>query len=240
MNEPEKYPLISCICVTNNRVNLLKRSIACFVTQEYINKEIVVSYPETDNDTRSFIDILLEFYPTISLIRIERPGNLSVGNAHNMAIRICKGEYICHWDDDDWYHPGRLIVQYTDMVNKGFKACVLRHILLYDSTTENAYASFTYSWDNTILCKKEILLANPYADRNKGEDTHIMRFLDTKQYLFRLENSHHLYIYIYHGGNIWNYEHYKYFIDKSELLNKETTSTIIKLLNDGLDSFPGI
>lgn len=235
MTALENYPLISCVCVTSGRVALLKRAIDCFGMQQYANKELVISYPEDDTATKSFLDLLLELNPDIPLIRITRDAEVTVGNAHNMAIRKCEGEYICHWDDDDWYHPLRLITQYTGMVNHGFKACVLRHILLYDSTTEKAYASFTYSWDNTILCRKEILLANPYADRDRGEDTHIMKFLDARKFLYRLENAPHLYIYVYHGNNIWNYAHYQYFLSKSELLNGTLTAAIQKLLNSSTD-----
>ena len=38
----EQPPLISCLCVTRSRVPLLKRAIATFHAQTYVNKEMII------------------------------------------------------------------------------------------------------------------------------------------------------------------------------------------------------
>ena len=227
----QTYPLISCICITNDRPLLLKRAIKCFEAQNYPNKQLVISYPKKDQRTKIIIDLFLANLE-LDILPIARENEESVGNARNQAIAKCRGDYICVWDDDDWYHASRLSFQYNSMatIGRGYQASILTHVLLYDSTTEKAYLSFSYTWDGSILCRKEIILQNPYAYQDKGEDTHIIKFLDSRKLLYHIHEAAFLYIYIYHGDNTWDYKHYEYFIEKSELLGNEVTETIKNLI----------
>lgn len=225
------YPLISCICITNDRPVLLKKAITCFETQNYPNKELVISYPKKDQQTRRMVDELIQ-NSEMKLLTIERGDEESVGNARNEAIAKCHGSYVCIWDDDDWYHASRLSFQYNSISTSGhgYQASILTRVFLYDATTQKGYLSFPYTWDGSILCRKEILLQNQYANTDKGEDTHIILFLDARKLLYHIEEAPFLYTYIYHGENTWNYAHFKHFIDKSILLNDDTTEKIRKQL----------
>jgi len=226
----EQYPIISCICITYNRPKFLHRAIICFIEQNYPNKELVISYPKTDLITKQIIDSFSNL--SLNILEVQRKETEPLGNARNLAIDKCHGSYVCMWDDDDWYHASRLSYQYNSMKTSGtgFQASVLSRILLYDSTTKKSYLSFDYTWDGSLLCRKEIIYQNQYAHIEKAEDTHIIKFLDFNKLLYHIEDSPFLYIYIYHGENTWDYKHYEYFLDKSELLNDEVTETIQKLL----------
>lgn len=226
------YPLISCICVTNNRISFLKRAITCFAAQNYPNKELLISFPEGDHQTSSFLDDVLA-YNDLSIFKIAREDKESVGNARNLAINKCHGDYICVWDDDDWYHASRLSYQFNSMqtTRVGYSASVLTRLLLFDQTTKKAYLSFSHCWENTLLCRKEIIFQNQYAHTNRGEDSHIIKFLDGKKFLHHIEDAPFLYIYIYHGENTWNYKHYQYLINKSELLEEDLSAEIYHLTN---------
>ncbi|MCX2483395.1 glycosyltransferase family 2 protein [Pedobacter sp. MR2016-24] len=230
-----RYPLISCICITNNRPQHLKKAIRCFETQNYPNKELVISHPKEDKITEK---VIREFNPddSLKIIRIERDNDESLGNARNTAIAKSSGDYVCLWDDDDWYHMSRLSYQFNSMqvVGEHFQASVLSRILLYDTTTGKAYLSFSYTWDGTILCRREMLMQNQYANANKGEDTHVITFLANKKLLHKITDTPFLYIYVYHGGNTWNYAHFEYFINKSDLLDMEATNKIKELVGDAL------
>ena len=226
------HPLISCICITHNRSIQLQNSIECFEAQNYPNKELVISYPITDIITKKIVDKLLQ-NEVYQIKQIERTEDESLGNARNNAIRKCLGDYICIWDDDDWYHPSRLSFQFNSMqiIGQGFQASVLSRILLYNATTNKAYLSFSYTWDGTILCRKEILLQNQYANRDHGEDTHVITFLSGKKLLYEINDSPFLYVYIYHGTNTWNSLHFEHFQDKSEELSIDVTEDIRKMIN---------
>ena len=228
----EDYPLISCICITCDRTELLQNAINYFQNQNYPNKELVISYPKKDKTTPALINQILN-QNSINILKLERDDQETLGNSRNLAIAKCNGDYICTWDDDDWYHSNRLKFQYDSMrsTGKGHQACVLTRIILYDSTTNNAYLSNSYTWDCTLLCRKEIIFQNQYAHLDKAEDTHIIKFLDSRNILYHIEDFPFLYVYIYHGKNTWNYSHFEYFLERSELLDEEITLTIRKALN---------
>jgi glycosyltransferase involved in cell wall biosynthesis len=226
------HPLISCICITNNRPALLLRAVACFESQNYPNKELVISYPDNDIETKELIQQLLK-NDELKIFQIIRPAEESLGNARNNAIAKCHGDFICIWDDDDWYHPSRLSFQFNSMqtLGHGYQASILTQVLLYDHITQKAYLSFPYTWDGSILCRKEIILQNQYANRDKGEDTHIIKFLDGRKLLHYIPNMPYLYVYIYHGANTWDYAHFDYFLGKSEVLDIEVTDKIREMIS---------
>lgn len=226
----QTHPLISCICITNRRPVLLEKAISCFISQNYPHKELVISYPKGDLLTRQVIDNHRS--DDIQLIAMEREADESLGYARNQAIAKSKGDYVCTWDDDDWYHSSRLSFQFNSMQTKGsgYQASVLTRIILFDLVSQQAYLSFPYTWDGTILCKKEVLMQNQYGYTNKAEDTHVIKFLSSKKLLFQIEDAPFLYVYIYHGENTWDYKHFEYFTSKSELLNEEIKEKLIELL----------
>lgn len=227
------YPLISCICITNNRPSLLKRAIYCFELQNYPNKELVISYQKKDIKSRLIIEEA-KLNEALKILQIERSVTDSLGDARNQAVYKCTGDYVCMWDDDDWHHTSRLSYQFNSLrsISQYYQASVLSRILLYDATTKKAYCSFSYTWDGTILCRKEILLQNQYASRDRGEDTHVITFLSARKLLYKIEDVPFLYIYVYHGENTWNYAHFENFMDKSQVLDEQTTIGIRRVLND--------
>ncbi|WP_367867997.1 glycosyltransferase family 2 protein [Pedobacter sp. WC2423] len=229
----QSYPLISCICITNNRPKQLEKAIACFATQNYPNKELVISYPKNDLLSKQVVENIRKD-ETLKIMLVERPADESLGNARNHLIAKCLGDYVCIWDDDDWYHPSRITYQFNSMqiVGQRYEASVLSRIFLYDATTKKVYYSFPYTWDGTILCRKEMLLQNQYANANRAEDTHVITFLSGRKLLYRIEDAPFLYIYIYHGTNTWDYKHFEHFMNKSELLDQELTDSILKLIDN--------
>jgi len=227
------HPLISCICITNNRPLLLKQAIKCFEDQNYVNKELVICYPQNDQHTKALIK-QYESNDAVNIISVERDPEMTLGNARNHAIYKCHGDYVCMWDDDDWHHPSRLSFQFNSMqtVGPGYQASILTRIFLYDFTTHLGYLSFQYHWDGTLFCRKEMLLQNQYANRNKAEDSHVVPFLHHRKMLSYIDESPFLYIYTYHGNNTWPYDHFEYFIKKSHPLNQETTDKLREILQD--------
>lgn len=224
-------PLISCICITDKRPDLLQKAINCFKSQNYLNKELVISYPKNDLLSKKVISD--EQNAQLKILSIEREKDTSLGEARNQAIKKSNGEYVCTWDDDDWYHPSRISYQYNSIQNKGegYQASVLTRILLHDQTKNETYYSFKYTWEGTILCKKELLLQNQYRHSNQGEDSHVIGFLRAKKQLLMLDQVPFLYIYIHHGKNTWNYERFEFFISNSLLLEGEDKKEVLSILN---------
>ena len=51
----KNIPLISCLCITHKKNLILKRAIKQFLSQTYLNKQLVIAYQELDAITTDFI-----------------------------------------------------------------------------------------------------------------------------------------------------------------------------------------
>jgi len=219
------YPLISCLCVTYKRPEVLARAIQCFQGQRYPNKELVIVYLDDDVSTKELLHRYEE--KNLVFIEIESSLELSLGAKRNISIDRCNGEYICLWDDDDWYHELRIETQYLEMKRHAKNASILTNLILYDATTNRSYMSFNWVWEGTLLCKKDKLRDYQYLDKNKGEDTQLIaNILDE---IYPVVNPT-LYIYIYTGGNTGNHSHFRAFFLKSQKLSEDFSSCIKMVL----------
>ncbi|NQX37633.1 Glycosyl transferase family 2 [Pedobacter steynii] len=223
-------PLISCICITSNRPLLMQRAIACFDSQDYPMKELVISYPENDLLTKGVLDQIQDL-SNIKMVRIERSENEKLGVARNYAISAANGEFVCVWDDDDWHHPNRLSQQYSVIENGPFKASILMNILMYDSVDKETYYSGYRDWEGTLLCEKETMLKTRYLELERGEDTSVVYFLSSRNVLFRIIEMAHLYVYIYHGSNTWGEGHFNSYFLQSKLLEEDINQQIQEMTN---------
>jgi len=226
------HPLISCICITDNRPLMLVKAIIRFDVQNYPNRELVISYPENDQGTRNLIAKIIEL-SGMSILPIERPIGQSVGKAKNDAIANCNGEYICVWDDDDWSDDDRLSTQYNTIHAQYSypEASVLSRIILYDATKNKAYHSFNYHWGCSLLCNREILLKHPYTDRDIENDIRLIQYLQNKNLVSYIENRPPTLIHVYHGTNVIDYHQFLYLTKRSESMENSTSDWIHGLLN---------
>lgn len=201
-----RSPLISCICITRARPELLARSINCFRMQTWTNKELVILYEDDDCKTREYLTNIRD--SNIRILRVKANPKIPLGELRNIGIRASEGSLFCQWDDDDWHHPERLAAQYAYLRGNRADACLLNHLLVYDSKTGAAYISPEWNWDGSILCKKQVFSrTRRYGNLAKGEDTVFINRLN-KSCRIALLNRPCLYIYVYHGGNTWNRDHW--------------------------------
>lgn len=227
----ESIPLISCLCVTHNKPTMLERVIECFMNQSYRNKQLVIVYEELDNLTVQFINNT-QFTDNVKLVKIDlTKAKLSLGDLRNISIKESDGDYICQWDDDDWYDPDRLIIQMTYLINSKKRACVLSRWVVFNSYTNKAYLSNIRLWEGSLLCEKAALLDISYPAISKGEDSFIIEYLYQNDMLCIIEDEAHIYIYNYHGGNTWESQHFEQIFRFSIELPLEYSLEIMQILN---------
>jgi glycosyltransferase involved in cell wall biosynthesis len=221
------HPLISCICITANRASMLLKSIINFENQDYPNKELVVSFPSNDIDTRNLLNEILRFTDQ-NIILIERDSMSSLGNAKNEALKKCNGEYICLWDDDDYYHSMRVKYQYNNMqINGRYKeASVLTKIILFNRTTNKACLSFSHHWPSTLLCQKDLAMLICFSDENLEDVKPLIDYLENNHYLHLIDDFPLLYSYVYHGGNITNEDGFKSLLSQSSILENQYSAWV--------------
>ncbi|HEX3527301.1 MAG TPA: glycosyltransferase [Thermoanaerobaculia bacterium] len=163
------WPLVSCIMPTFDRRAFIPQAIGCFLAQDYPSLELVVV-----DDGNDPIADLLPSDPRIVYLRLS--DRKTVGAKRNYACERARGEFIVHWDDDDWYPPSRVRVQIGALVERGGDVCGTSILYYYDRSREQAWC-YQYSggpnpWvgGNTLAYRREAWRRNPFPDMQIGED----------------------------------------------------------------------
>lgn len=225
-------PFISCLCVTRNKPLMLQRVINCFRNQSYRNKQLVIVYEESDELTGGFLHGFT-WEESIKLVKVpDKPVKLPLGTLRNLSLEHADGDYVCQWDDDDWYDPDRLSVQMDALLKAGRTACILSQWIVFDAVSSKAYLSNRRLWEGSILCRKDILQNRSYPEISKGEDTEVIDYLLRNNLLTVIHDMPELYIYTYHGANTWEQDHFTDIFAASTELSPQECAQVIDILND--------
>lgn len=221
--------LISCLCVTFNRPHLLHRSITCFLNQSYSNKELIILYSSKDSATATLLRNISNF--AIKVYPIENYEAMSLGTIRNKAVSLANGEYVCNWDDDDWYHPKRLELQLSRTKESNKAGSILMSVVMYDAVRQKSYFYPGRPWEFSLFCEKQLFSTYRfrYANKSRGEDTPLVTQLIAHNKLVPVV-APPVYIYMFHGGNTCGYEHFKYFFDLSQELTDSVNKKIQHIL----------
>lgn len=226
-NSPFK---ISCLCVTRNRVELLKKSIRMFENQTWPHKELVIVYVSNDKATKDFLESINN--TNIKSVEVTYDPQLTLGDLRNISVSEARGDYICIWDDDDWFHPERLRIQMNDIMYSGKKACALLNLLMLDNTTKKVYLSSQRLWEASIMCERKFILGQDlfYPSVNQREDTYFMKKLRSFDAISGLQNPK-MYIYCYSGTNTCSESHFKMLFSLGRQLPAAMSERIAHIYN---------
>jgi glycosyltransferase involved in cell wall biosynthesis len=228
---PASLPLISCLCVTRGKPEKLRRAIDCFFAQKYSNKELVVVYEDDDPATHLVAQSLISAgRADLIAVRARTSPKMMLGELRTLAVERSRGEYFCQWDDDDWYHNERLLLQLAALSSSRSRACILTHWLMFDEMHHQAYCSHRRLWEGSILCRKDVATSElQYPAEAKGEDNIFTQGLVARGYVHPLL-APGLYIYTVHGKNTWPRDHFEWNFSRAQKLSKETSRLIGDIL----------
>ena len=223
-------PLISCLCITKNNAGMLYRAINCFLSQTYTNKELLVLFETGNTEVEKVIKQLTQNYQQVRFIEMPVTPKHTLGELKNKAIDLSAGEYFCQWDDDDWYACDRLQIQMDALIRSAAQACFLGFWIFYDLVAEAAYLSIRRNWEGSILCKKDIVNENcRYAPLAKLEDTPFVNKISEMGVAVQVIKPA-TYIYVYHGNNTWDYDHFKANFRKGQQMSPAYSQLIGDIL----------
>ena len=138
------------------------------------------------------------------------------------------------WDDDDWFSNRRLEMQLNYAEDNYKDACVLVNWFMYDMLRSKSYYSYTRPWEGSIFCRKSIVAGSmKYPRLSKGEDTGFVIKLIERNCLYPAIDPS-LYIYIYHGKNTWDGEHFGRHFHSSQQLCNSTNELFRRVVEGGL------
>lgn len=206
-------PMISCMCVTRNRVPLLSRAVDCFRNQTYTHLELLIVFESNDDATRDFVAGLDD--GNIRGVEVPISPKRSLGALRNLAVNESRGPFVTQWDDDDWYHPDRLTVQMQALRDNGKPGCVLSRWTCLDAETRRAYLAPHRAWEGSLLIDREHMV--PYPELVRGEDTVAIEALSERQALHMLDRPD-LYVYTFHNNNTWDRKHFAGLMQMSTVM----------------------
>jgi glycosyltransferase involved in cell wall biosynthesis len=163
-------PLVTCIMPTHNRRSFVPQAIRCFLRQDYSNLELLV----VDDGTESIAD-LVPANDRIRYVRFDQ--KLTIGAKRNLACEKARGEFIVHWDDDDWYPSWRVRAQVRAMLGRGADLCGSSRVAYFDPARDQAweyrYPSAKGPWvaGNTLAYRKSFWRSHKFPDIQVGEDS---------------------------------------------------------------------
>lgn len=161
---------VSCIMPTRDRRSLAALAIAWFRHQDYPDKELVVL---DDGDIP--IGDLVAGVPGVRYQRLDKP--VLLGTKRNLACELATGDFIAHWDDDDWQAPTRLSTQVHGLASGRAELSGTSRLLFWDAEHSRAWR---YTWPTgarpwlagTSLCYAVSLWRrHPFPAVGVGEDT---------------------------------------------------------------------
>ncbi len=195
-------PRVSCLMVTRGRDKQVQDAIACFLAQNYPNKELVIVTEQPGPGLRQAL--ARSASPDIRLLEVGDNG-MTLGELRNRAIDHASGELICQWDDDDLYDPDRLGVQAGILKQTGAHVCLLQRWVQWWPKHQRLALSRRRHWEGSLMALKSIMPR--YPSNRKGEDTPVIEQLVRRTRVVTLDLPQ-LYVYIVHGQNTWDPYHF--------------------------------
>jgi glycosyltransferase involved in cell wall biosynthesis len=196
------HHLVSCLMVSRGTLFPGRYAIECFLRQTHANRELVVVVDAAADELIAHIDGLGD--RRIRVVRLQA-ANSTIGELRNISIANAGGEYICQWDEDDLYAPGRIQQQLAVLLAAGASACVLRRLMLWWPGAGKLALSGERIWEGSILALKRAM--PDYPALRYGEDAEMMADFILHERIVSLDAAG-LYIFIYHGNNILDRRHF--------------------------------
>ena len=218
---------VSCLMVTlplPERLVFAKRSIDDFCRQTLANKTLILvlsgGVESVHHAIRDYVDSLGR-----NDIRIfTQPPEWNLGQLRNFTLETATSDVLCHWDDDDLYHPERLERQLDLLLKGNYEAVYLQEVMQYFPASNVLYwtnwrATEAAAHPATLMVRRETALeAIKYPTEGGtarlGEDSVAARALIARGSVGYLPAMPHLYVYVSHGANSWHDEHHRMLADK--------------------------
>lgn len=124
--------LASIIIPTHNRSESLKNSIFSVLKQSYQNIEIIIIANGCHDYTTTIVNEIKNSNHSKHIIYLKFVEALGGGKARNIGIAHASGEYIAFLDDDDSWHPDKLLEQIKLLNSNKYSIVGTDYIYVYD------------------------------------------------------------------------------------------------------------
>jgi glycosyltransferase involved in cell wall biosynthesis len=200
------WPLVSCVMPTSNRRPFIPLALGHFARQDYPRKELIIV-----DDGSDPVGDLVEGVEGVRYVRLTR--RMTIGGKRNLALRHARGQFIAHWDDDDWYAPDRLRYQVAPLVAGEADLTGLLNTFVLELPGGKFWTVLPHLHrrmfvgdvhGGTLVYRRDILDSGiRYPETNLAEDAALIRqAVRRRKRLMRLDNRG-VFVYVRHGCNAW-------------------------------------
>lgn len=130
-------PLVSVLCPVYNAENFIGSTIQTILDQDYSNFEIVISDDCSTDDTVSILSELAGRFPEKIVLNIN-PTNMGITDNCNVALNLCKGNYIAFFAGDDLMYSGKIRAQVEAMEADLTSSMSYHSVEVLDGDNDNA------------------------------------------------------------------------------------------------------
>ncbi len=240
-------PLVSCLMLTADRLPMAIRSVRCFAKQTYPRVELVI-VSTGDRAYRRALEQHLDKHGIFGRIVTANAAS-SLGALRNLSLDAAAGDIICQWDDDDCYHPDRILRQFEQMTQQAAQACFLTDNLHLLEPDRNLY---WIDWTRGAKPEPWFRLFPPTLmmfnddrfryvetgpDAHLGEDLAIAAQLCREVPVAMLDGMGWLYLYVFHGGNTCSRQHH-YKIASRRSISNESVETRSGEIRRAIQHYP--
>jgi O-antigen biosynthesis protein len=151
-------PKVSCLLCTHGRRAMVQLAIDSYLSQDYPEKELVVVDGSTDpiGDLVVGIPGLVYLYHSTEILAVKR----------NVGCRAATGEFIAHFDDDDWSAPARLSDQVALLQSKRWAEVTgYKSSFWWDRQKRQASRYDGVIWGAGVMYRRSYAMAHPWNER---------------------------------------------------------------------------
>jgi len=203
---------ISCLTVTQiSRIAMLRRCLSSYAYQtiDVSSRELLLLHHDGPHATSAFQRLATDLNIEARVIEVPRA---PLGRLRNLSIEHARGELLCQWDDDDFYHPDRLLTQSSPFDAIGCVATSLDSQFFWFRDANDLYIrrGGKEGIHGTVMFRNGIGLKYDEV-MTKGEDSRFMQDLlkHGNASVVRIDNRPELYVRTYHGLNTWDLGHHR-------------------------------
>lgn len=212
-----RKPMVSLICPTWNRPEYLRHAVSLFHQQTWTHSELIVV---DDSDKGKQPD--LSSFPRVKHLKLG--DKLSLGEKHNLGHAMATGDVLGFQDDDDWWHPRRLVRQLDPLVMGTAQIVGFRRGVVLQAgdpvTWWNLAPKANHrSWigngslgflipihDGSALYSREILSTGArFPHRTMNEKVDFLNAAVKAGATWTVIPNDDLFVYVRHGKNTWQY-----------------------------------
>lgn len=153
-------PIVSIVIPTNNRAELLRKSIDSVLLQTFQEWEIIVVDNDSDVNTGNLISEYMKADPRIKYFKIAKSSIEGISEYLNFGIGQSKGKYIARLDDDDkWCCINKLRMQVDFFESNEDYVLTGGGVIMVDEKENELFRFFKNETDEII--RRKALLACP-------------------------------------------------------------------------------